>query len=258
MKKKNPKNPPQATQKGAPVRLTSVTCAFGERVVLDDLSFSLRSGEVTSLLGLNGAGKTTIMRILSGLLVPGSGEVRVFGVDPTLEPAQARGLMGVLPEESLLENDLTVAEHFSLLASLTGRRRSAFQVRIQELVELFDLASHFHALCGVLSKGYKQRMGLAMALFNDPEILLLDEPSSGLDPEQQRSYRELLVEIARDKTVLLSTHLLPDVERLGGRVLVLAGGGLTYDGAHPGDEPLRRALLGASQESLERERCSHA
>ncbi|MBU1241083.1 ABC transporter ATP-binding protein [Myxococcota bacterium] len=232
-------------QTTVPVTVANVRCAFGKKQVLHDISFSLKRGEIVCLLGLNGAGKTTTMRILSGLLVPGHGKVRVLGFDPAESPSSVRKVLGVLPEENILNNELTVYEHLRFAGKLAGYKKD-LDARIHELAAVFALEDVLHSLAGILSKGYRQRASLAIALLTDPPVVILDEPSSGLDPEQQSAFHDLLRSISADKTLLLSTHLLPDVKALADRVLVIAGGHLIYDGPHPGDDLLRKALLGES------------
>ncbi len=227
-----------------PVVVERVECTFGRARVLKDISFMLRPGEISCLLGLNGAGKTTTMRILSGLLVPGQGKVRILGKDPAEEPAAVRRVIGVLPEENILNSELTVEEHLRFAGRLAGLGGAALSERIEVLAEGLALTDVLGSLAGILSKGFRQRASLAVALLPDPPVLILDEPSSGLDPEQQSAFHELLRAISRDKTVLLSTHLLPDVRALADRVLVIAHGRMIYDGIHPGDDALRKALLG--------------
>jgi len=226
------------------VELREVTVRFGRQVAVENLSFSLRPGECTTLLGLNGAGKSTAMRVLTGLLAPDAGTARVFGADPLTQAITARRQFGYLPEEGILDGQLTLAEHLALVAALHRLGPQVRKERVAMLVERLALGSVLDRPVGGYSRGFRQRASLAVVLLHDPAFVILDEPVTGLDPEQQTAFHELVRETARDRVVLLSTHLLSEARQLADRVLVLAAGRCTYDGPMTDDERLRTALIG--------------
>ena len=179
--------------------LNKISHSFGKHKVLKQLSFSLNTGELTALLGLNGAGKTTTIRLITGMLSPSKGEIFVKGFDPVLNNKKVMSLIGLLPEENILNPELTVREHLFFKGRILGWNKKKIEKRCKYLVKEFNLEDVYHTLCGFLSKGYAQRVGLALAIFNNPEILLLDEPGSGLDPEQLKAFHKLLKKISKDK-----------------------------------------------------------
>ncbi|PKN45640.1 MAG: multidrug ABC transporter ATP-binding protein [Deltaproteobacteria bacterium HGW-Deltaproteobacteria-17] len=226
------------------VELRGVTVRFGHHTAVDELSFTLHRGECTILLGLNGAGKSTTMRVLTGLLAPDAGTVRLFGADPLGESIRARRSFGYLPEEGILDGQLTLREHLELVGALHRMTPQARRERSSMLVERLSLAGVLDRPVGGYSRGFRQRASLAVVLLHDPAFVILDEPVTGLDPEQQTAFHELIKEMARDRVMLLSTHLLSEARQLADRVLVLASGRCTYDGPMAGDERLRTALIG--------------
>jgi gliding motility-associated transport system ATP-binding protein len=228
------------------IQLQNIECSFGSKKVIHDLSFSLKEGEIAALLGLNGAGKTTILRMITGLLSPTKGTITVSGLDPIFDGKKVKQLMGVLPEENILNLELTCKEHMMFVGKIRGLSSNQIKQRVDQLVEDFDLGDVFYRLTGVLSKGYRQRIALSLALFNDPPMILLDEPGSGLDPLQLASFYKLLRKISKKKTVLLSTHILPEVKKLSDKVVVISSGNLMYDGKYPGTSKLMKSLLGES------------
>ncbi len=228
----------------AAVELRGVTVRYARQVAVDGLSFSLRRGECATLLGLNGAGKTTAMRVLTGLLAPDEGAARVFGTDPLTQAVQARRRFGYLPEEGILDGQLSLAEHLSLAAALHGLAPGQALRRAGELVERLSLGDVLRRPVAGYSRGFRQRAALAVVLLHDPSFVILDEPVTGLDPEQQAAFHELVRGLVPDRVVLLSTHLLSEARTLADRVLVLAAGRLTYDGPMVDDARLREALIG--------------
>ncbi len=226
------------------VKLQDVRVHYGRVEALSGLCFTLDGHGCVALLGLNGAGKTTTMRLLSGLLAPGEGTVRVFGMDPLRQDVQVRRRIGYLPEENFLDPALTLNEHMELFAAVHGMSRDLLARRRQELVDSLQLGDVLHRLAGSFSRGYRQRAALALVLLHDPGFVILDEPVTGLDPQQQEAFHGLVRQLAENRTVLLSTHLLSEARELANRVLVLAAGKLTYDGPMAPDDGLRRALLG--------------
>jgi ABC-2 type transport system ATP-binding protein len=204
---------------------------YGETQALKDVSFSIRSGEVVGLLGPNGAGKTTAMKILVGYLLPTAGEARVAGYDVTSHSLEVQREIGYLPENAPSYHDMLVQELLLFIADMhqldgTVRRRN-----LERAVEECAIQDVLTRPIGHLSKGYRQRVGLAAAILHDPKILILDEPTSGLDPNQIVEVRELIRRMGRTKTVILSTHILPEVEASCGRAVILIDGRVRADGA---------------------------
>ncbi len=203
---------------------------YGSFVALKDVSFKANPGEVLGLLGPNGAGKTTAMRILTTYLYPSAGTVKVDGIDILESPIEARRRIGYLPETVPLYPDMRVDEYLAFV----GRARSLEGVKLAERLEWVKQACHLksvwkHLLCE-LSKGYGQRVGLAQALIHDPKVLILDEPTSGLDPIQIMEIRALVKSLAKEKTILFSTHILQEVEALADRIVIINEGELVAQG----------------------------
>ncbi len=203
---------------------------FGRTVAVDDVSFDVRKGEVLGLLGPNGAGKTTTMRILSCYLTPDSGSVAVAGYDVFDDSLEVRRRVGYLPESAPLYQDMDVTSYLKFVAEVRGIPRGDRQRRIDGMVELCGLGKVIGRGVGELSRGYKQRVGLAQTLIHDPEFLVLDEPTTGLDPSQIIEIRELIKEIGKERTVILSTHILPEVEATCSRVIIINEGSLVASG----------------------------
>lgn len=208
------------------IRLEDISKTFVNREVLHDVSFTVRPGRVTALLGPNGAGKTTTMRIMTGVLIPDSGNV--FINDSKLNPnnVNQRKLLGYMPESNPLYKDLLVGELLQLTQRLYGK---VTRSRLDEVIAAFSLQEVFNRPIGQLSKGFKQRVGLANALIHDPEIAILDEPTEGLDPNQRNEIRKLISDIAKEKTVLISTHVLPEVEQIADHIIIMAQGKVVAD-----------------------------
>jgi ABC-2 type transport system ATP-binding protein len=226
----------QENFKNETIQLQDASVRYGRIEALSHVSFTLAEHECIALLGLNGAGKTTTMRLLSGLSSPQSGTVRVFGMDPLEQDVQVRRRIGYLPEENFLDPALTLFEHMNLFAAVHGMDRSVFKQRQRELVDMLQLGDVLHRLAGGFSRGYRQRASLALVLLHNPGFVILDEPVTGLDPQQQEAFHDLVRQLAQDRIVLLSTHLLSEARELARRVLVLAGGHLTYDGPMIADD----------------------
>lgn len=214
---------------------------YGAHVAVNDVSFEVKKGEVVGFLGPNGAGKSTTLRILSGFLAATSGSVTVAGHDVESDPIAARRAIGYMPEAVPLYPEMRVAEYLTFRAELkgvAGKKRRAQVDKAMDKASVFDVAT---ARIGTLSKGYRQRVGLADALVSEPEILILDEPTAGLDPNQIREVRALVKELATEHTVLLSTHILSEVEQSCSRVVVIAKGKLLAEGATADIQNMRRA-----------------
>jgi ABC-2 type transport system ATP-binding protein len=213
---------------------------YGDIDALRGVSFTVAAGQICGYLGPNGAGKSTTMRILAGLLAPDQGTVRIAGHDVVASPLAAKRALGYAPESGALFSLLTVREHLELCADLHELLPDRAEARMNELVELFGLGRQLHQRIDTLSKGQRQKVVLSTTLLHEPEVLLLDEPLSGLDVEAAAALKELLRErVARGGAVLYSSHILDVVERIADRVIILAGGEIVADA--PTDELLRRA-----------------
>ncbi len=212
------------------IRANAISKVYGDFVAVRDLSLEVRKGTVAAFLGPNGAGKSTTMKILTGYLAPSSGSVELLGKDPGAAEARlelARRL-GYLPENGPLYLDMTPRELLEFFG--TVRKLGDLDKAIARVVEQCAIGEVLHKPIGKLSKGYRQRVGMAQALLADPEVLILDEPTSGLDPLQIREVRGLIRELGQQKTILLSTHILQEVEAVADTVLMIAEGRLVFDG----------------------------
>jgi len=204
------------------VIVEDVSKRYGNQIALEKISFSVESGSVLGILGPNGAGKSTLLKIITGYLRVSSGSVRINEMKVEPDNLEIKRLIGYLPENNPLYTDLYVREYLRLVAGL--HKIPNRNNRIDEMVEMVGLDSEVYKKIGALSKGYRQRVGLAQALLHDPALLILDEPTSGLDPAQLVEIRQLIRNISRNKTVLLSTHIMQEVEALCDRVLILNQG----------------------------------
>jgi len=211
------------------IEAVGLTRRFGDTTALADVSFTVARGEVVGLLGPNGAGKTTAMRILTCTLPPSGGTARIDGHDVVDESLDVRRRIGFMPENVPLYPDATVAEHLRFTAELKGVAVAGRAAHIEAVVERTGLVEVNSRMVGNLSKGYRQRVGLAQALIGDPEVLILDEPSSGLDPQQIVEIRDLIRGFQGERTVLLSSHILGEVSRICSRVIILDRGRLTAE-----------------------------
>jgi ABC-2 type transport system ATP-binding protein len=221
---------------------------YGDRVAVRDLSFQVAKGDVVGFLGPNGAGKSTTLRMLTGFLEPTEGEIQVAGLDARKDPIEVKRRVGYMPEAVPLYLDMRVVEYLRFRAELKGVARGQIAKNVERALELASVADVKQRIIGQLSKGYRQRVGLADALVADPPLLILDEPTAGLDPNQIRQVRDLVRELSREKTVLLSTHILPEVEAICGRVIILDKGRLVFSGR---PEDLRSAGEGVRHLTLE-------
>ena len=213
------------------VRLENVTKSFGSFQALDQVSLEILKGDIVGLLGPNGAGKTTAMRILSGYFPPTSGKVWIAGQDMSGQPEKVKKHVGYLPETVHLYGDMSVMEFLDFAVKVKGVPAAERSKRIEEILFQCGIWEVRRRLIGQLSKGYKQRVGFAQALAGDPEVLVLDEPTTGLDPEQIHKIRMLLRELGRTRTVLISTHILPEVSMVCDRVLIMNEGRVLADGS---------------------------
>ncbi|MDR2011450.1 MAG: ABC transporter ATP-binding protein [Rhodanobacter sp.] len=211
--------------------LDHISRRLAGRVVVDDFDLAVSRGEVLGLLGVNGAGKTTVLRMIAGVLAPSSGAVRLDGRDLYEYPELARRRIGYLPEMPPLYDELTTKEFLRFCACLRGVARSAVAAAVERAVDRCELGEVRRRPLGLLSKGFRQRVGLAQAILHDPELIVLDEPASGLDPVQAMKLRALIRRLGADHAVILSTHVLPDVSACCDRVAILHGGVLRHVGA---------------------------
>jgi len=212
------------------IELQNITKLYGTQKALDDVSLSINKGEITGLLGPNGAGKSTMMKIICCFLPPTEGKATVYGFDVMEEPLKVKSRIGYLPEHNPLYSDMYVREYLKYIAGIF-KMKNGIEERINEVIELTGLQVEQNKKIGALSKGYRQRVGLAQALIHDPDILILDEPTTGLDPNQLVEIRELIKSIGKEKTVLLSTHIMQEVEAICDRVLIINNGQLIADEA---------------------------
>lgn len=212
------------------IEVSGLTKAYGPRVALDDVSLTVQKGEIVGFLGPNGAGKTTTMRILTGYIPATAGVAKVAGFDVFDEPYAVRERVGYLPETPPLYPELSVGAYLQFCAELRGVPRARRAGRIGETMERVGLRGWEGRLLGSLSKGFRQRVGFAQAILHDPPVLILDEPTSGLDPAQVAGIRELVLSLAGSHTVILSTHILSEVEALCPRALVIHRGRLVAQG----------------------------
>ena len=212
------------------IELKKITKRYGERTVLDNVSFKVEKGEVLGFLGPNGAGKTTTMRIITGYLSPSDGEVTVNGYDVRKDPLKVKGSIGYLPELAPAYPEMTVLGYFRFMAGLKGMSGASAVLSIERVIKQTNLDKVKERIIGNLSRGYRQRVGIAQSLLSDPPILILDEPTVGLDPEQIIEIRNLIRELGKDHTIILSTHILPEVTVTCNRVIVINDGRLLGSG----------------------------
>lgn len=209
------------------ISVSHLTKVYGEQKAIDDLSFSIPKGQITGFLGPNGAGKSTTMKILTGYLTASSGDAAVCGLSVGTHPLQVKKKTGYLPESNPLYPEMYVREALAFTAGVYRIPRPS--ARIREMISLTGLSREWKKKIGALSKGYRQRVGLAQALLHDPEVLILDEPTTGLDPNQLVEIRNLIRDLGRDKTVLLSTHILQEVEAICDRAIIISDGRIVAD-----------------------------
>jgi len=205
----------------------NVSKVFGAQRALNGVSLTLDRGEVVGLLGPNGAGKSTLMRLITGYLPPTEGRVEVCGFDVMDAPLETKRRVGYLPERNPVHEDMYVREYLQFVAGVHGVKDKA--QRVASVIEEVGLTPEVHKQIGQLSKGYRQRVGLAQALIHDPEVLILDEPTSGLDPNQLVDIRALIRRLGQDRTVILSTHIMQEVEAMCDRVVLIRLGNIVAD-----------------------------
>lgn len=209
------------------IKVEGLTKEFGTQKAVNDLSFSIEKGNIVGFLGPNGAGKSTTMKMISSYILPTAGKAWVNGYDVVEESMDARKAIGYLPEKNPLYEEMNIREYLEFCAGIHKIKNP--KDRIDEMIVLTQLEKEVKKKIGTLSKGYKQRVGLAQALIHNPEVLILDEPTSGLDPNQIRDIRELIVNIGKERTVLLSTHIMQEVQAMCNRVIIINNGIMVLD-----------------------------
>lgn len=214
------------------IEVKNLTQHYGAFKALDDVSFTVNSGEVVAFLGPNGAGKTTTMRIITGFMAPTSGDVFINGLDVFDEAIEAKKTLGYLPETPPLYPELTVREYLNFVAELKQVEKDKIKSRVDEVIELTGIQERTNTLIRALSKGYRQRVGIAQSIVNKPSVLILDEPSVGLDPTQVIDIRKLITGLAREekRTVILSTHILAEAEQICEKAVIINDGKIITDG----------------------------
>lgn len=210
------------------ITVTQLSKVYGEQRAVNDISFSLSKGEIVGFLGPNGAGKSTTMKMITGYLPPTGGSASVCGYDVATHPMEVRQRVGYLPEANPLYFDMYIREFLGFVAQVHKLGKNTDK-RISEIIAMTGLQPESKKKIGALSKGYKQRVGLAQALIHDPEVLILDEPTSGLDPNQLADIRKLITELGKNKTVVLSTHIMQEVEAMCSRVIIINKGNIIAD-----------------------------
>lgn len=239
------------------IKLENITKIYGYQKAVDNISFNVNTGEILGFLGPNGAGKTTTMKAISCFLSPNYGDIKVGGISVLEYPEKVKKHIGYLPENNPLYNDMPVIDYLKFVAKLQGLPNEKIRDRIFEMIQICGLKGEKHKKIRELSKGYKQRVGLAQALIHDPEVLILDEPTTGLDPNQIVEIRALIKKIGREKTVLLSSHILAEVEATCDRIIIINKGKIVADGtseelrkqAH-GDEILKIQILDGDKNEI--------
>lgn len=210
------------------IKIQELTKTYGVQKAVDNISFEVKTGEILGFLGPNGAGKTTTMKIITGYIESDMGDVTIGG--KSVKSGETKGNIGYLPEHNPLYLEMPVMDYLGFCASIQGMDKAAIPGRVRKMIKDCGLNAEKHKKIGELSKGYRQRVGLAQAMIHDPEILILDEPTTGLDPNQIVEIRELIKNIGQEKTVILSTHILPEVEATCDRILIINKGKIVADG----------------------------
>lgn len=213
------------------IHIHNLTKSYGTTTAVKGISFDIGKGQVVGFLGPNGAGKSTTMKVLTGFLEPTSGTVKVKGLDVTTDAVEARRHIGYLPENNPLYEEMMVEDYLAYVGTMRGIQGAAQQKAIKTAVERCGLGDKRGKDIGELSKGYRQRVGLAQAILHDPDILVLDEPTTGLDPNQVVEIRNLIKALGEEKTVIMSTHVLPEVQHTCSRAIIIADGLIKADGA---------------------------
>ncbi|MCB1581901.1 MAG: ATP-binding cassette domain-containing protein [Xanthomonadales bacterium] len=202
---------------------------FGQFTAVDDLSFTANKGQVLGFLGPNGAGKSTTMKMITGFLEPTSGQVKVCGIDIADDPISVKSKIGYLPEGAPSYGEMEVGQFLHFVAPLRGIKSTLVKSAVESVISRVNLEKVYFQKIETLSKGFKRRVGLAQAIIHDPEVLVMDEPTDGLDPNQKHQVRELITDMSKDKTIILSTHILEEVHAVCDRAIIIAGGKIVAD-----------------------------
>ena len=226
------------------IEVKNLTKAYGNFTAVKGISFKAERGQILGFLGPNGAGKTTTMRIITGFMPASDGTVEIDGLDIFTNSLEARRRIGYLPETPPLYSDMRVEAYLRFVAKLRGVKRSAIDSAVEHALEVCGLTNMAHRICGQLSKGYRQRVGLGQALIHNPPVLVLDEPTIGLDPRQIHEIRELIRGLAGERTIVLSTHILPEVSQICDKVVIIADGRVVLE------EYLKQLPAGTSLEDI--------
>jgi len=241
------------------IKVENLTKYYGKRLAVDNISFNVEKGEIVGLLGPNAAGKTTTMRILTGFLAPTAGNLQVAGYDIFSQSLEARQCIGYLPEAIPLYADMTVRSYLDFSSKIRGLDKNRIKTRIEDVVTICHLEEYIDVLIGKLSKGFRQRVGVAQAIIHEPEVLILDEPTIGIDPIQVAMTRQLIRELGEEHTVLLSTHILPEVSVICERVIIIHEGKIVAEDRIEnlstmisGSNRIRLEVSGPSQKVAER------
>ena len=213
------------------IQVENLTKYYHRLCAVDQINFDIQRGEILGLLGPNGAGKTTTLRMLTGYLQPSSGKIRIKGLSIDEHMLEIKKMLGYLPESAPLYHDMLVFDYLNYVAAIRQINGNEKLARIRHLADLCGINEVMHQPIGELSKGYKQRVGLAHAMMNDPEVLVLDEPTSGLDPNQIVEIRKIIKEIGKEKTIILSTHILSEAEATCDRIVIISQGKIVADGS---------------------------
>lgn len=239
------------------ITVNGLTKTFGDVTAVNNVSFSVERGEVTGFLGPNGAGKSTTMKMLCGYLTPDSGTASISGHDILSHPVKAKRQLGYLPEGAPAYSDMSVAAYLQFTGKMRGMGGRKLRDRLGEVAHRINLTEVWNHQIDALSKGYKRRVGIAQALLHDPEVLVLDEPTDGLDPNQKYEMRELIREIAPDKAIIISTHILEEVEAVCSRAIIIASGEMIADATpdaliaeHAPDDAYEITLDGAASDGV--------
>jgi ABC-2 type transport system ATP-binding protein len=239
------------------VRIEHLTRKYDTQVAVDDITFEVKKGEILGFLGPNGAGKTTTMKMITNYIAMGEGEIFIGEMPLSQHAESLKKHIGYLPENNPLYLDMPVIEYLEFCARLQGVPQANVAARVKQMVQDCGLNAEKHKIIGELSKGYRQRVGLAQAMIHDPEVLILDEPTTGLDPNQIVEIRKLIKDLGKEKTVILSTHILPEVEATCDRILIINKGRIVADGTaeslrnqSSGKEVTRVCIEDAEKESI--------
>ncbi|MBL4773367.1 MAG: ATP-binding cassette domain-containing protein [Alcanivoracaceae bacterium] len=211
------------------IECKNLTKRFNQFIAVDDLSFTAKKGEVLGFLGPNGAGKSTTMKMITGFLQPSSGEINVCGIDLFQDPLGVKNKIGYLPEGAPSYDEMRVCDFLKFIAQMRGISKNLIATKVDEVVDRMNLAKVYYQRIETLSKGFKRRVGLAQAIIHDPEVLVLDEPTDGLDPNQKHDVRKLITSMAKDKTIIISTHILEEVHAVCDRAIIIADGKIVAD-----------------------------